>query len=439
MDLSASRRTEVMSNEVEGGAETPVDHHSFFHVREQSLHGDCQTIYNIHPLATYEAIEIEEQLETVEKQRSLKEHLQGGLSQGRDICEGKKYWQITKTRDFNNCVERPVFQKWSGFSARECDTTKDNCRDLMTHVSATNYIVCGNDMRDFVIRKSLTKNAITAMPGWKSDERFLTNAEIVFELLKQETVTTPLVLPASLVEIKHLYFHYPEVSMTSSKPLELSEEIKNKIESESGVRPMLPMPDLVSAPKMLVPITLEKEEIIRQVLEQFVRLSQEMYTAKSNPAEGDVAGHLNIIAKALRPLSLVDLKAVEAKLEAQIATLPVAHVKVIRTLFYDVVAMIGTNPAIMLVKERILDTTKIDTIQAVSMIQTVVASIRTPTPELLKELITFVKAIKPLAQQRTMLYNVVLVQLSNLLHRACIAPSRVQAFPVKIYGQFCMP
>ena len=110
---------------------------SYFKVREQSLHGDCQTIYNIHPLATYEAMEIEEQLETVEKERSLKEHLQGGLSQGRDICEGKKYWQITKTRDFNNCVERPVFQKWYGFSARDCDTTKDNCRDLMT-VSFTN-------------------------------------------------------------------------------------------------------------------------------------------------------------------------------------------------------------------------------------------------------------------------------------------------------------
>merc|ERR1719347_322400 len=295
-------------------------------------------------------------------------------------------------------------------------------------------------MRDFVIRKSLTKNAITAMPAWKSDERFLTNAEIVFELLKQETVTTPLVLPASLVEIKHLYFHYPEVSMTSSKPLELSEEIKNKIESESGVRPMLPMPDLVSAPKMLVPISLEKEEIIRQVIDQFVRLSQEMYTANSSPAEGDVAGHLNIIAKALRPLSLVDLKAVEAKLEAQIATLPVAHIKVIRTLFYDVVAMIGTNPAIMLVKERLLDTTKIDTVQAVSMIQTLVASIRTPTPQLLKELITFVKVnLKPLAHERTMLYNIVLVQASNLLHRACIAPTRSQEFPVMVYGQFCTP
>jgi len=94
----------------------------------------------------------------------------------------------------------------------------------------------------------------------------------------------------------------------------------------------------------------------------------------------------------------------------------------------------------MLVKERILDTTKIDTVQAVSMIQTVVASIRTPTLELLKELITFVKVnLKPLAQERTMLYNIVLVQASNLLHRACIAPTRVLAFPVNVYGQFCTP
>ena len=73
---------------------------------------------------------------------------------------------------------------------------------------------------------------------------------------------------------------------------------------------------------------------------------------------GDVAGRLNTIAKALRPLSLADMKATEAKLEAQIATLPAAQIKVIRTLFYDVVAMIGTNPAVMLVKERLLDTTK---------------------------------------------------------------------------------
>merc|ERR1712168_452128 len=433
------RRSEVVSNhlEVEGALGQ-----GFFEVREQTLHGDCQTIYNIHPLAAYEAMEIEEQLETVEKERSLKEHLVGGLSQGKVICQGKKYWQITKTRDFDNCVERPVYQKWYGFVGKECDTTKQSCGDLMTNVSSSNYIVCGNDMKDFVIRKSLTENAIAANAAWNIKEKFQTKTEVVLELLKQETVTSPLVLPSALVESKSLTFQYPKGSMASPKSvgLELTEEIKTKVQSETGIRPISPMPDLVSAPKMLVSIdSIEKQEVIRQVVEQLVRLSTEVFTPESSPAKGDAAGYLNIIAKALSYLSLADLKIVEAKLESQIATLPAAQIKSIRTLFYDVVAMIGTNPSVMLVKERIRDTTKIDTVQAVSMIQAVVASVRTPAPQLLKELITFVKAIKPLAQQRTMLYNVVLVQLSNLLHRACIAPSRVQAFPVKIYGQFCMP
>ena len=115
----------------------------------------------------------------------------------------------------------------------------------------------------------------------------MSKAEVVVELLNQEIVSTPLVMPTSLREIKTLIFEFSEISMTSAKSLTLSKEDKNKAQLETGVSPILPLPDLVSAPKMLVPITLEKEEIIRQVLEQFVRLSQEMYTAKSNPAEGN--------------------------------------------------------------------------------------------------------------------------------------------------------
>ena len=152
-------------------------------------------------------------------------------------------------------------------------------------------------MRDFVIRKSFVENAITAMPAWSTDERFQTKAEIVFELLKQETVTTPLVLPATLVEIKSLIFQYPEVSMSSSKPIMLSEEVKNKVEAESGIRPVLPLPDLISAPKMLIPVNLEKTELIRQVVEEFVRLSQEIYTPNACPYQGILAEKKLIIGE----------------------------------------------------------------------------------------------------------------------------------------------
>lgn len=135
MDLSASRRAEILSNRLEIPDEQTLEQatldQSYFTTREQSLHGDCQTSYNIHPLADYEAMEIEESMERHEKKRNQVEHLQGGLSSGRQVCSGKRYWQITKTRNFDNCVERPVYQKWSGLKSK-CDTTKSTCQDLMT-------------------------------------------------------------------------------------------------------------------------------------------------------------------------------------------------------------------------------------------------------------------------------------------------------------------
>ena len=43
---------------------------------------------------------------------------------------------------------------------------------------------------------------------------------------------------------------------------------------------------------------------------------------------GDVAGNLNVVAKALRALSLVDLKAVAAKMNNKITTLAIPEAKV---------------------------------------------------------------------------------------------------------------
>ena len=114
----------------------------------------------------------------------------------------------------------------------------------------------------------------------------MSKAEVVVELLNQEIVSTPLAMPASLREIKTLIFEFPETSMTSAKSLTLSKEDKNKAQLETGVSPILPLPDLVSAPKMLIPVSLEKTELIRQVVEEFVRLSQEIYTPNAYPYQG---------------------------------------------------------------------------------------------------------------------------------------------------------
>jgi hypothetical protein len=55
------------------------------------------------------------------------------------------------------------------------------------------------------------------------------------------------------------------------------------------------------------------------------------------------------------------------------------------------------------------------------MIQSALTAVRTPTLELITELITLVKTqLKPLAAERTILYNIAIVQTSNLIHKVKI-------------------
>jgi len=445
MDLSATRRGEILSNHLEVLDEqtleqSPLDQ-SYFTVREQSLHGDCETTYNVHPLPDYEALEIEYQFEKDEQKRNEQEHLQGGLSQAKAVCSGKKYWQITKTRNFDNCLERPVFQKWAGFKSM-CDTSKASCINLLTHMSSTNYIVCGNDIRDFVIRKSITENAMASGIGWTTDEKFFNHARVVLELLRVEPITTPLTPVPHCREIKNLIFEYPAGSITAHQSLneQLSPQEKEKIEQESGIRPMLPKPDLHSGESPLYAIKIEKDEIARQVIDQLKTVAKEVFESpESATAKEDIAGVLTVVVKALRTLSLNDLKYVESRLESQINAYPLEHKAVIRSLFYDVVSMIGTNPAVMLVKERLRDTSKVDRFMAVRMIQSTLSNVRTPTQELLHELVNFVKNdLKRLSEDRTQVYNMAMVHLTKLIHKACICPLKTNTFPEKIYGPFCV-
>ena len=41
------------------------------------------------------------------------------------------------------------------------------------------------------------------------------------------------------------------------------------------------------------------------------------------------------------------------------------------------------------------------------------------------------------ATERTILYNIAIVQTSNLIHKACINPSKSNLFPERIFGVFC--
>ena len=141
----------------------------------------------------------------------------------------------------------------------------------MSHVSSTNYLVCGSEVRDFVIRKSETFNDI-ALSGslWKTEEQVLHQGKLTLELVKVETIVTPIVPGSNLRKLTSLIFQYPKTFESSEAHL-VPEQAK--ILQETGIKPIMPMPELKAAPKMMIDITISKPEIIKKVLLQIEQIS----------------------------------------------------------------------------------------------------------------------------------------------------------------------
>ena len=78
-------------------------------VMEQSVGGKCQTMYNVVRMTPASVIELERKWENEEVDAQLP--LSTG---GKMVCSGKPYYEITKTRNLDNCEQRPVYQHVTG-------------------------------------------------------------------------------------------------------------------------------------------------------------------------------------------------------------------------------------------------------------------------------------------------------------------------------------
>lgn len=144
LDLTASRRAEIDSNNVQQQHEqqqeqqqqdeqgdAPIESNkdlTYFTTREETLLGDCQTSYTIHELPKYRSMELEQEWKEEEKQLFQQVESQ---SKGEEVCHGKKYYRINKTKNLDNCHKSPFYQRMVGIQGR-CDASKAACADQFT-------------------------------------------------------------------------------------------------------------------------------------------------------------------------------------------------------------------------------------------------------------------------------------------------------------------
>lgn len=266
-----------------------------------------------------------------------------------------------------------------------------------------------------------------------TEEKTSLKARINLTLLKKKSGGfSPLPKPTNPKQKQSLAYEFAKgepMSPEGSKNIAPGKSVK-----ADGFEPIMPMPDMHSASSLLpspMPFDQLKEKVVREI----TKVSHQIFWSPDSCAsKSDISGRVSTVAIYLRPLSLDQLKTINNELQRQASSS--RNAETVQQLWLDLLAMTGSNPAVSLIKHKIQNREVQNNYQLSRVLQSTLRSVRTPTKELLKEMLELVKEIR--SQKNVHAFNVGIIQLANLVHEACIEPTdRVNRFPVRVYGRFC--
>ena len=270
---------------------------------------------------------------------------------------------------------------------------------------------------------------------WNTKEKLRSTAAVSIRLVQQSSNFVPIDILPELKEMKSLVFEFPVANQ------EVGEHHCNKHRhSGHGSGAVLPQPDLLSRPRILFNPEIPSEVIQLMAFDRIQQLAESLSKDQENPDKSlDVAGEVSDLSKLFLTMSFDQLKLLKQKL----TKLSGVKMEVAVNLFHDIAGIVGTNPALMLIKEDI-ENGNLKGQAAVDAIQTSFRSVKTPTEAMLLKLVELVKSLKSSNatelnnQDGHNLYRIGMIHLSKLLHRACVHPvRRANEFPHLIYGHFC--
>merc|ERR1719394_1327689 len=346
---------------------------------EESILGECDTQYTVEKIPEYLAMEFEER-----EQIPM-----------RELCQGKDYYEVIKAKDLKNCRERPVFLHVYGASSVS-DGSLGSSAPFAAESSVTRSIICGTP-DSFHLRVASNQHKAILSPSGK------------FEHPKESSFS-------ALVSEKSM------VPLTRS-PQDLEED---------WYKAQVMQPDIESRPVSLYPKKAPEETMsgLVVIFKRIVEIAAK--SPESSHSEEDAAGSALLISRALSNFGLQDIKSLWQQIDA---TLPENLKMGAYHSFLDLVSISGTNPAIKFIIEEVKSGALVGE-NAAMIASNAIRSAKTPTKQLLKELIDLLKHIAE--QDNRNVVSTVALAVTRLIHKACIhETSSVMNYPAKTYGRFC--
>merc|ERR1711931_260780 len=285
-------------------------------VMEEGIDGKCENVYDIAELPEYMLQELAPGLIDIEK------------------CQGKKIYQILKTRNVDKCVERSSFQV--GQTGKYL-CSSGNCDSMFERSSITKYIACGPTKESLEIQYILNEGEIQQSLMAYNTENMVTGTKQVLKLIKVTSSKTSLPQIPSPVTLEDLYYVYPKVGHHEIlKTEERKELLQNLPLTERSVIPVLQIDEEILS--KLSPATLRQK-----LVEKLTKIAKELKETERFE-EKQVSLYVLSVSKVFSLLSTEEIKSLYE--EVRKLSLPEEIKETIEQLVLEVAVISGTNPSI---------------------------------------------------------------------------------------------
>merc|ERR1712029_731847 len=174
---------------------------------------------------------------------------------------------------------------------------------------------------------------------------------------------------------------------------------------------------------------------------KIVRLLKEVMTVIRGESstipltESEVNGRLLTVVRGMTTLETVE--EIQTLYTTLVNGLNPEETDTIKRLFVDTIVMTGTPQAVEFFVKMVREG-KVSQGEISSFFMFLPRYIMTPTQKIIKILFKLVTEVEMIAKVPTT-YSLAITSLSQLVQSACIAESRITAFPAHVFGEFCTP
>ncbi|CAG0902268.1 unnamed protein product, partial [Cyprideis torosa] len=357
----------------------------FYTVEEPSVTGECKIYYTIVPLPDFIA-------------RSEERDLSPAL---KSEVGDRPAFIVTKTKDFTFCKDKPAFIHSSVVDENERGSSPADSQHkrFSSRTSVTRYLIRGKLMDKFVVERVWTEGEYIVRPFATNTESIFITSNQTLVLEKKEPLSNRLPEPSNMVR-KSLVFEFIQQIPVGGTYVPRDEKFNTfkpqgneYLNGEEYRNERSPYP-------MMNPMWKSNSQRYVEPISPKSRHYPKLTKAPSTVAEsGERVPVQNVIQQIQELLQKVEnnLESWEqqSQKEPQIKMLQVARALKLKILSREIQG------------ER-----------AAQLIMVFPATVKTPTPDLLRELVQLVKGTKPFDQKQV--WYTALLSIATLINRACI-------------------